>query len=447
MKFSGFAARFAPRLLAAGVALAWVAAALPAAAYIVIPGVAAAAVNEVQVSTNAELMDAVRAASGPTIIILRPGNYGDVTLRDINPHHDIVLRSLSRSNRATIERLQVRDSSRFRFDSLNIAFSLRDGETSAALAVALRGAHDISFSSCNFLGSQNGTPNDDGRLLSLLTTDRILLFNNYFSEGRIGVGMRDFSRTLLVSNQFRMLREGVNVEAGTDVAIERNYFSNIFPWTEAGDHADAIQVMVGAFGRTTSNLAISDNAIILDRGTAQAIHVRNAASAIRHRNLSFTNNVIYNRVRQGIWISNSDQVRIENNSIVSAPEWLWEPAIYLLEASAVQVRRNIYPMLLIATDATADVTDNVDLHDAKQPVGPLASSQFTGNVTINDPLLSSFRIRSRSDAAGLGAGAVLPSAGVGGVRGGVGTIETAFQLELARLRAMPAPQQLDEAGM
>jgi len=408
--------------------------ATPAHATIVFPGVSPASVDRVRVTNPTELVAAMKGATRATEILLAPGAYDNMTIKSVKPTFDIVIRSENDANRATISRMFLYNCSRIRFDRVNFPLLLSPGESVVTLGIRLSASNNISFSNNNFYGSLNGNPNDDGVLFKSTSSSRVLLFNNSFQQARVAFSFERSNRMMAVSNRLQDMREGANFIVVDKTYLERNYFARIFPNLEAGDHADAMQFWPKD-GKASKRVFIRNNAFILDRGSGHAIFVRSTSPSARHATFTIQHNVIYSRERQGIWLDGVTTALVENNSVVAAPDPLLEPAIFASYATGITVRRNIAPLFLAGDGASPTFSNNVDLADSRQPNQPSASSQFSGDVTVNDPLLSAFTIRPGSIAASLSAGATL-GANIGGVAGTAAQIEAAFQAELQRIRSL-----------
>lgn len=405
-----------------------------AAAYIVIPGVPTSAVAVVNVSTPAALRAAITNATGPTEIRLAAGNYGDMTINNSNHDFDIVIRSANGSNRASFERLSMWKSSRIRMEKINFQLDMRPGDWDTTAGVWLLLTNNISFSRCNFLGSQNGNMNDDMNMFRAIDSDQVLLFNNYFSESRLAIAFRGVNKSSIFANRIRDVREGVNLDGVELIKVERNYISHVVPNEAAGDHADALQVFRGPSAKISKDILFRSNALILDHGKAGGLHVSNLSHFAKHQKIRFLHNVIYGRMRQGVWIENTIANTIDRNTVIAAPNFALEPAIFLRDTSYNTVRSNVASMLLF-TNETVTESNNLDLWDTVRPTGPTAQSQTTGNVEVSDPPISAFKIKPGSIAAGMVAGANL-STGVGGFTGTDAAIEAQFQTVLAEVRGL-----------
>jgi hypothetical protein len=409
--------------------------AAPASAYIVFPGVSASAVTVIRVTNATELNQAVANATGPTEIVLAAGNYGTITIANSNQPFDIVLRSESDTNRAVMDGLTVRSSSRLRFDRINFDHVLAAGEANVTSGVTLSSASSVSFSSCTFSGTRNADPNDDGMLMRVRGSSKILVFGSLFQQSRSSAFVDISDNVFLLRNTFQESREGLNFDGATNIFIELNLFRTIAPNLQARDHSDAIQFYIGASGKTSAQILVSANAFILNDNAAHGVFVRsNAQGSPTHSNFNIRQNVYYGPVRQGIWVQDVRGLTIDNNSIVTGPGVIYEPAIYLKNVTLANVRKNIAPLFLLDPGTTANMLDNVDLYDVISKAGPTAQSQFKGVVSGFDPPVTNFAVLPGSLAATLRAGASV-YATTGGMTGTFAVVEAQFQKDAARVAA------------
>lgn len=415
----------------------------PAAAYVVFPGVPAHAVRTVHAATPAELKHALDTATGPTEVLLAPGDWGHGQFANYNHPFDIVIRSASGTDRAVFSRLSIRNSSNLRLERITMQLILGPGEGDHTTGAMIRDSHNISISRSNFLGNMNGSTMDDGLLLRLMDSSRILLFNNHLEESRAALGIVNVSYSSVFANRIRLAREGVDIAGVRTLRLERNYISHIIPLVRTAptgavsyhDHADAFQIFTDNSGVPSYDVLFQSNAMLTGSGTASGLHVSsNRDLTKKHKKIWLRHNVIFSRERQGLWIAATEGAVVDRNTIVTAPNFVYEPAMYVHNAKSVLIRSNIYPMYLGSGD-NITLTNNVDMQDFKGGAGPTPASQFTGNIIQPDPPLAAFTIRPGSDAAKQNAGARL-SPGVGGFSGTDAQIEAEFQSALTAMRAL-----------
>lgn len=342
------------------------------------------------------------------VVLLNPGTYADVSLQNIRPTGDITIRSANPANRATLGRVLVRASERIRFDQVNFHGPRRPGEGETISSVMVREADMIHFTNCRFTGTPNNDPNDDGILLRYLKATNIIVLNSVFREARVALSATDSTNVQFVGNNIRVVREGINLAGVHSATLDRNFFADIWPFVEDGDHADAIQVFTGTATRNTKSVQITNNAIILNSDTSQGIFIRNETGnpTFNPAGFNITNNIYYGVVRHAITINNMKTATISRNTVVAAPGMIVVPSINAFVSEAVSVTRNIMPLYLGVTPGA--YAANVLLANPKGP-GVDTAAQFTGAVNIVDPPLTNFRVRAGSAAALAGAGATYVS--------------------------------------
>jgi hypothetical protein len=136
-------------------------------------------------------------------------------------------------------------------------------------------------------------------------------------------GFANFIRTegaRFQDNDLRTIREGVNIQGGRDIAIERNRFEDFRPFE--GDHSDGVQFFTSgltlADDTAARDVTIRDNLIIAG-GKAQGIFSRDeldlAASGRGYQRFTIEGNIVIGAGWHGITASQIDDVRIRNNRL------------------------------------------------------------------------------------------------------------------------------------
>lgn len=407
----------------------------PVLANILIPEVEAQSVNIVTVGSAAGLAAAIAQAQGPTQIVLASGNYGDIRISAINKAFDIVITSEDDSDRAIITGMVVSRSSRIRFDRINFSHQLKLGESTSTAGVFADYSNNINFSSCNFFGTLNDDPNDDGMLLRVRFSQDVVVFNSNFRQSRVSMFIEKSDNVSVHKNKFHQTREGINIEGTKLTYIEKNQFTDIAPNLAAGDHADAIQMWIGPSGVASSGLVVQANSFILNDAQTQGIFITGkTTSGSYHRSFLIRHNVYYGSMRQGIWIEDTRNVIIDRNTLIGATGFTYQPAVYLDVVNSANVTKNIAHFFMYQPGVTYTATANIDLSDTQYPAGPTAQSQMQGTVSGVDPALANFKVLPGSAAALAAAGAFIYS-DIGIMTGSVSAVETVYQAELARVTA------------
>ncbi|QMW23461.1 right-handed parallel beta-helix repeat-containing protein [Sandaracinobacteroides saxicola] len=358
-----------------------------------------------QASSSAQIISLLRTITQPADIVLAPGNYGMLNLQNINPAAPVRIRSADANRRAVFTDMVIRDSSRLRFEAIEVRHILQPGEGNTTAGAVVRGGRDIHFVSCTFTGSVNNDPNDDGLMLRFMRTTGGLVMNSSFREARMALLIDDVSAFTFASNRVSVAREGLNLTGVRGVVIDANHFSDIRPNLALGDHSDAIQVYAGAIPMASRHITVSNNAMKLTSHQAQGFFVRNETGdpAFNHSDITVINNLYFGTMRSAFSLANVDRGLIARNTAVSSPDVVHEPGILARNSTGITIERNIAPHFLNIA-STPTMRNNVDLADVRNPGGASPAAQFVGNIGISLTRVEDFNVRSGSQSAGLGAG-------------------------------------------
>ena len=442
MLYSKIQAREAPRidfarsLSNALFAACLVSFALPANAGDDLPQGDATTLASVSVNSAAELASAITAATGPTEILLASGNYGNASIKGINKPFEIIIKSESKTNRAIFSGFTFYQTSNFRMDNIVFSRQLPNGEPLPSTSVFVKNGTNISFSSCEFSGTKDSNANNDGLMLFITASNKILVFNSQFLQSRTSALLQNSDNVFFLRNHLTQSREGLNIDGIKYGYIERNLFTEIAPNIASGDHSDAIQMYIGTPLRQSDGINILANAMILNDAQTQGIFIQrsNANTTKMHSAIIIRENIYYGGMRQGIWVEDSNSVLIEKNTTVGATGFSYQPAVYLKNVLSSTVRKNISHFYIYESPVSPVASANIDLADAVYPTGPSAQTQFQGTVSGRDPALTNFRTLAGSAAAIAGAGAFVYG-DIGLVKGTDAAVESLYQTEWARVLA------------
>jgi hypothetical protein len=406
-----------------------------AVAAVVSTAAPAAARPTITVSSGPELAALLPQLTQATLVLLAPGEYGNLSLRYINPLAEVTVRSADPSQPAMIRQLQVRDSSKLRFDAIRF-FRVRGAdEGPSATTVMVRDSESISFTRGWFHGTLNNDANDDGYLLRVQNSDAVVVLDSKFEEGRLGV-LSEWNRDLLIaSSTFRQLREGVNFAGGTRLRVERSRFTEIYANDGAGDHADCIQVYQRRDGSGASDVQIMNNVMIPVGLTTQGLFVRNSLDPLQpHRNIRVVNNVYFGSMRNGIALSNVDGALISGNTVMSAQRVTWEPGVLMRSVTNGRLERTMQPVLTVDSGVTQHAV--LPLRWSRQLNAADPQAQVKGSLQQTVPDVTDFAVVAGSQAAGMQAG-FTPVAEVGGVPDAL--LETRYTWYRVNLQALTDP--------
>ena len=390
------------------------------------------AVPTFTVSNATELATLLKAVTGDTLILLNPGDYGDLVLRDIKTGRNVTVRSRYASNRATLGRVSVRNTTRIRFDQVNFQGPRLPTEGRTVSTVIVRESDMIHFTNCNFWGSLNGDPNDDGILLRFTASTNSVVLNNVFREAMVAISAGDSRNMQWIGNNISTVREGINIFGTQSITVDRTLFTGIFPNAAEGDHSDAIQIFTGIAVRPTKYVTLSNNAMLFWNTVSQGIFIRNESgnAAFNPARITIANNLYYGQVRHAISASDVAGVTMRGNTVLPAPGMVYIPSLNPNNSSGVVADRNITPLILSNVPYTS--TKNTMLATSKS-AGVDIAAQFVGAVNISNPAIANFAVAAGSTAAANGSGFV-PVADIGGM--GLSSAVSHFKGVQAKLRPL-----------
>ncbi len=356
------------------------------------------------VSTPAQLTALLPTLTQPSLVLLAPGHYGEIFLRNINPAGEIVVRSADPADPAVIRTLQVRTSSGLRFDGLVFNRPRAEGESDTVNSLMIRESSRIAITGSRFFSNLNGDPMDDGYLMRIMDSDDVVVLDNDFRDGRIAI-LTEWSRGILIaSNHFQDLREGLNFAGGERLRAERNYFTRIYPNVDLGDHTDCIQLYQMRDGSAANQVQFTNNVMIPVSHQAQGIFIRNSLDSTRpHRDVRVLNNLYFGGMRAGISVANVDGGFVARNTVLAAPTVAFEPGLLLRHTTNMRLERSMQPVLMLE-NSQPQQAGVVMLHWAKNPSGVPAQDQVTGSLNQALPAIAAFAVAPGSAAAAVNAG-------------------------------------------
>lgn len=378
------------------------------------------------VSNATDLARVARTAIGGDTILLAPGNYGNVSLKNLNPSGLVTIKSANPNNDAVFETLRLMRMSNFVFDDIDVHHVLSPGEQEFSPAVRVDQSRDLTFVGLDIYGSLNGNQNDDGNGLWVQRGTRIAVLDSTFRELNVAAVFPYAKDLIFAGNTVSTVREGINLSEVDGVLVERNYFTGITPFRN--DHSDAIQVHAGGVFKSSNDIVIRSNVIKLGTTTAQGIFIRNeqANSGLRHSNITVEDNYYEGNSRHGISVSDTVNAQVIGNTVRDIGSGGLVPGLNVNNNVGGVVRDNIATLLLTSRPNT-NVTwsNNIDLWDRKQLTGVVESTLFSSPTGSADLDFSSLNVRAGSAAAaqGIGFAAV---AGIGDIKASSAAILAAY---------------------
>lgn len=345
----------------------------------------------ITVSTTAQLNAAIKAATGGETILLNPGNYGDVKVINYKPASQVTIKSAT-ATEAVLKSLTVQFADNFTFSDLEIARPIASGVSQDSTAVYIQGATHIDLVNSFIHGSLNGNSWDDAKGIRVTGSNDIQIDNNVITEFKLGISLEKSNAAAISNNTVYELREGINLFDVDHALVDHNLIHTIKPNTTLGDHADAIQVFTGTSYAASTDLTISNNAILQGAGGyAQGIYVQSErqSSGIKHSNILIENNLYSGVSQHGITLNGVYGGVVTKNTVVAAPGSPYDTAININNSSFVAVVDNVATSIQSTNAVNTFMINNVDLHVGGAPdsweIGAvLADALDPGTIDVHD---------------------------------------------------------------
>lgn len=349
-----------PRSFAALCALLLGAALAPASA--VAEGWLKGGTGEVRVATAAEFQRALVSARAGQAIVLAPGTYPRLTIRNIKKGGDqfLIIRSADPARPAQVAGFDIQDSERIWLQQLDIGPAPgTPTRASGAIVVARNGAH-LGLVHSELRGSiDRDWGNDpDGAWFTLV--DNVTFAANDLHDLGRGVVIGGARGARVAQNRFVDIRsDGADFSGVQNVEIDGNFFSSFHPVPP--DHPDFIQFwQKNALIADTHTVAIRNNVMLHGDGdtmSPQAIFIGNDQPGMLYRDFVVENNIIYNASAHGISLYDMVGGRVANNTVVMFPGvGGYPPRINLYRVRGIEVNDNVVPQ--ISQDAAQVRLDN-----------------------------------------------------------------------------------------
>lgn len=330
-----------------------------ALAILLVPGLLAAPVLAIPISTAAALTEFLARAKGGEHIELAPGNYGPLLLTQYVKFNvafaaPVTITSADPAHPAEFDRLAIRHATNIAFDGIRFAYHFQPGQTVEYPAFEVQDSGHIAFRNCTFVGdlatskaiADNGFSTGIG--LSVRSSSDVTITHNDISRFYRGIVVRDSDRVRIADNDLHDLRsDGMDFAADQTLSITGNRIHAFAKSVLSVDHPDMIQFWTQGTKRPSTDVVIKGNILNAEgRGFTQSIFIRNeevdegrAGRAMYYRNLTIADNVIINAHMHGIRVGEAVGVTIRNNTLIHDPASdgpqrnppLWRPRIEVSE--------------------------------------------------------------------------------------------------------------------
>jgi hypothetical protein len=365
------------------------------------------------ISTQADLIAALKNASQGDVIALTAGNYGKLTLKgqagfDMGFAGGVSIVSADPDDMAVFTGLDLRGAANLTFAGVTFDYSFAAGDRAWTRPFNIQDSHNITISNSVFDGdvatgisvAEDGFAN--GIALGIRDSSGIAIEENRFTNFTRGVVTTDSQDIQINGNELSEMRsDGLNFAGVQRVQIADNYIHDFRSSVAANDHADFIQFWTRGTTTASTDISITGNRLDIGNGSlTQSIFMRNdqvdrglAGFEMFYGNVTITDNVIVNAQTHGITVGETDGLIIANNTVTHADGANQDgadasveiPRITVSDAAVnVQVTQNITGGLSIPSgQAGWTVADNVIVQD-QDPDAPNYYSDVFLASSLND---------------------------------------------------------------
>lgn len=377
----------------------------------------------VYVSNSLELKAAMAARTNDTVIVLKEGAYGAVTINEKGGLRPVTLVAENPSKPPVFESLSINNANNVKLDGLQFSPEKTGTEGWAGSGLTVRNSSGVEVVNSKFVGSENSFV-DSARGMTIFDSKNVSVENNSFNGLTRGGVFYNINGLDVISNKVTNMRsEGFDFSAVQNVEIAHNDMSEFRPFV--GDHADFIQFWTRGAKAASENISIHHNKFVEMSATIQGIFMDND-DHIPYKNVTIENNWIQTNAPRGITLVEAEGVRVSNNLAVGVPNGDYKVSISITDSVGLHVSGNTSNALsllnsrdvvehgnvTVALTAAANVSSSTDLTSIRE-----AMNEINGTADI-DRLTGS----KRDDIidAGRGNDVVNGSEGHDVIIGGVG---------------------------
>ena len=356
------------------------------------------AVQTITVSSAAGLKTALSGVTGDTVILLDPGDYGNLSLSG-SLAGNVTIRSAEPSDAAVFHSMNLSGVDNLTFDTVKFDYVSASGAPDYTQPFTISSSSNIKIENSTFDGDNahglSATLDGYGTgwgLYVINSNDITLSHNEYYDWDRAALFNNVDGLVVQNNDVYDIRSDGFDFVNVDNTLIEQNYMHDFRIAPLSDDHPDMIQFWTAGTTSPSTNITISENFLNSGAGDwTQSIFMRNeavdsqgAGYEMFYQNILIENNVIYNAHTHGITVGETDGLIIRNNTILHNADSadggaVYIPTIHLADASLnVVVADNIAPALTFQSNANRLVENNL----AVQRDNPNGANYY-GDLFVN----------------------------------------------------------------
>lgn len=285
------------------------------------------------VSSPPEIREALASVTAGDRLLLAPGAYGTLDLRNVVYVPAISIAPLDRAAPPVFTSIYLSEVHGLGIDGVIVAYGATQSPLSS-YAVNILGGGDISLSGLEIYSAPDGVAGNDAFGVNIRNSARVSVDGCAIHDVYRGVAVLDSDHVTVRRNVIRAAgSDGVIARGAVGLSILDNYFADFAIVDLELQHPDAIQIWSRYALRSNEDIVIRGNLIRRGAGDrSQGVFVKTPEFVTK--NLLIEHNVIEQSMAQGIAVVNGDGVTIRNNTVIPYDHQADKPGIEIRAPAA-----------------------------------------------------------------------------------------------------------------
>ncbi|WP_313535736.1 right-handed parallel beta-helix repeat-containing protein [Sphingomonas sp.] len=274
----------------------------------------------VTVGNNAELTTAIAAAKGGERIVLRPGNYGAVAVRNRTWDKPVTIESADPTQPAVISKFVAANTTGLTLRNIEFTRAMGSERVWAKIAEITGGAN-IRFEGGSIHGSLDKDPSNDMQGLSARGTRNLVVSGVKFQDLNAGLVCEDCSDFEVRKSVFSFIgTDGMDIPGARGATITDNFFHDFRP--VKGAHPDGIQCWTFRKTSGCKDVTITGNTFRGDPGHEfQGVFFGDEANVGGYDRIKIAHNNFVCTMWHAVNIGLGSEIEISDNQVSAGPNY------------------------------------------------------------------------------------------------------------------------------
>jgi hypothetical protein len=320
-----------------------------------------------------ELMQHLRTARGGETILIAPGDYGAIMIRDRDYPRAVRLEAENPARRPLFAQIQIRGSTNITLSRLSFGRNATVVNRPSGAAILVLSSDNMTVQDCDIAFELKADGMPTGSAISIRDAKNAIVSNCKIDQVISGITFMNVNGGVMSGNTILHVGgDSMRAVGSTNVSIQNNYTADFYAVPNI--HPDGIQFFTSAQFGPNSNIQIRNNVIISGQPPEWASYATqgmfiSSPSKQRHTNITIENNLVYTEQWHAITLSETDGGVIRNNTCLAPPDvrfrkfgarpWPW---IRTGSSTNILVERNIANSIPGSNEANAIVSrDNIQV--------------------------------------------------------------------------------------